>query len=231
MKKILFTIVFAVSISMIHAQDSTSLTKVYHNEFGIDVTGFLKQFFNFNQGQGSSSYYPVYYLTYRRHFTKGNIRFAIGGDFENRDIPPTNDDDKNIYRDKSYSLDLRLGWEFFNDISKRWQVFYGLDFISSSYHTKNDVQYFSGDYAYGSETKAQTFGLAPLLGFRYKITNRLSISTQTSFSINWQKNNSKRYFTPIFDFIPPRDDDKKPESKRVFSNYSQPLSLFLTFDI
>lgn len=230
MKNLILTIILATTVLTTFGQDSTK-TKVYHNEFGIDATAFLKQFLNFNSGQYPDYYNATYYLTYRRHFKYGNIRFGIGGGFSDYDIPAAFDGDVNKYHYNSYSLNSRIGWEFFNELSKRWQVFYGLDFRPSLSYTKNDAPYWNGGYANGSETKSQTYGIAPLLGFRFKLTNRLSISTETSFSINWQQSESRRYYIPVTSQYPPLPDVVTPKTKKLFSSFAQPLSLLLTFDI
>jgi len=231
MRKLLLTILVSSSITTSFAQDSTNQTKVYHNEFGIDATGFLKQFLNFSDQQYPSYYSPTYYLTYRRHFNSGNVRFAFGGAFSNYDIPASLPDDLNKYHYNSYSLSTRIGCEFVNDLGKNWQVFYGLDFRSNVSYIKNDVPYWNGGYANGSETKSQIYGAAPLLGFRFKLSNRISILTETSLSINWQKEYSRRYYIPVTSQYPQIPDQVNPKTKKVLSSFSQPLSIFLTFDI
>src|SRR5690348_16042423 len=124
MKKIFIACLFA-SVSLVSvAQHDTTTTKQYHNEFGIDATSFIKQFFNFNQQQFQAYYTPVYYLSYRRFFRTGDIRAAIGGSFlNNQSVGNNYGNDSTIYTNKDYSLDVRIGWEFFNNLSKHWQVF------------------------------------------------------------------------------------------------------------
>jgi hypothetical protein len=231
MKKIFLTVVMTSLILTSFSQDTTKRDKVHRNEFGIDATGFIKQLLNFNQNEYYYYYYPNYYLTYRRHFKCGNIRFALGGDFSDHDIPAAFTGDSNKYHYTSYSYDCRIGWEFFNELSKRWQVFYGLDFRPSKSYTKNDVPYWNGGYANGTETKSQIYGIAPLLGFRFKLSNRLSIMTETSFSVNIQKEYSRKYYIPVTNMYPPIPDDITPKSIKYYSNFMQPLSLFITFNI
>lgn len=83
MKKTIFSILLAAWTISATAQDSTAIKapqKNYHNEFGLDATGFFRQFLSFNDQQFTSAYLysPTYYVTYRRYFKGGNIRFAIG---------------------------------------------------------------------------------------------------------------------------------------------------------
>jgi|SRR5580698_9520112 len=85
MKKLSFIIGLCIVSLSINAQDTTK-TKQHLNEFGIDATGFLKQYLNFGQ-QNSSYYIPTYYLTYRRYFGCGNLRVQLGGSYTNDQLP------------------------------------------------------------------------------------------------------------------------------------------------
>jgi len=228
MKKLTLTLFLALSIAISFSQDST-YTKVYHNEFGMDGTSFVKQFLNFNSGEYSSYYLPVYYLTYRRKFKFGNIRSAIGGSYSDYDRNPAFEDDNNKYHYNSYSLSSRIGWEFYSNLNTRWQVYYGLDFKYMISYTKNDTPYWNGGYANGIESKTNIYAIAPLLGFRLMLNKRLSLSTETSFSLNWQDDYVRKYFIPVTDQYPSLPDEISPKTKKVLTSFSQPVSLFVTF--
>lgn len=230
--RLFFSVLFlTICIRNSFAQDTTGRSNIYHNELGIDATGFVKQFVSFGYSEYPSDYNPTYYITYRRHLKCGNIRFAIGGDFENEDISPGFSADSNKYYKKYYSYDTRLGWEFSNGLSKRWQVFYGLDFRPGYTYSKNDAPYWNGGYANGSESKTQTYAFAPLLGFRFKINDRLSLTTETSFSVIFSQNTTRRYYIPVTSQYPAIPDVVKPKTKSIYSSFSQPLSLIFTFEI
>lgn len=230
MKKILLSGALALSTLGAFAQEVTDPFVTYHNEFGLDATGFLRQFFNVDNNLNGSNYYPTYYLTYRRKFAKGNIRFAFGGSYANTDQPSPYPNDKNKYGSTAYGLDLRIGWEFKTEISKRWQAFYGLDFRPSFFSQKNDAPYFNGGYANGMESKGQNYGFAPVLGLRFKLTNRLSILTEASLSMNFQKVTNRQYFISPNNQepVPP---EQKTEQTRMYTSFNQPLAVFITFDI
>jgi len=233
MKKYILIILASAIATVVSAQVTKSDTakKVYKNEFGIDATGFIKQFLNFNSSTFQDYYSPTYYLTYRRYLKCGNIRFAIGGSFADYDLTPAFIGDSNKYHYNSYSLDTRIGWEFQTVLSKHWQVFYGLDFRQSIGYTKNDAPYWNGGYANGYMTKSQIYGIAPLLGFRFLLNKRLSISTETSFSINQQQEFTRKYYIPVTNQYPPLPSNVTPKTKKIISGFSQPISLFLTFNI
>jgi hypothetical protein len=229
MKKVILFIAFISVLNVSFSQIKKDSAKVYHNEFGVDVTSFLMLYLPLGQ---NDFYSPSYYLTYRRKFKSGNIRSGLGGDFSNQNVGNNNyPNDSNKYNRFSYGVDFRIGWEFVNEISKRWQVYYGLDTKISYQHYKNDLNYFSNGYAYGSETNYNTFGISPVLGFRFKLNKRLSLTTETNLSINWSKSSRREYYTPYISGLPAIADEITPSDVRIYSQFSQPLSIIFTFDI
>ncbi len=237
MKKLsLITAMCMLGLS-VFAQDTTK-TKRHLNEFGIDATGFLRQYLNIGSSQQYPEYYnPTYYLTYRRHFKAGNLRAAIGGDFHNNQIPIDRfsnlDSTNNKYYDKGNSFYAAIGWEFYNNLSKRWQVFYGIDLQTTLLFEKNEFEYDNGGYATGYDSRTQIYGVAPLLGIRFQLTKRLSILTETSYSINTEKDNSNTFYTPIPGFIqqlpPPTSTTQK--LTKSYTSFEEPISVFIDFTL
>jgi hypothetical protein len=230
MKKLTLALLFAACVLSVSAQDSTK--KVFRNEFGIDVTGLLKEFLNFNNNSfGSTDYQPVYYLSYRYHLHHANLRAGLGGMFSVKEFPSYYND-TDIYDRSSMNLSLRLGYEWTSRLSRRWQAYYGVDFRTSFTHEKNDSQFSSGGYSNGNESSSQQYGLAPLLGFRFRLNPRLSICTEASFAFYYQVETSRRYYESLDpNTYPPKADEVKPKTQSFFSSFEQPLSLFLTFDL
>ena len=229
--KTFLTIVLMITSLSSFAQDTATTKKVYHNEFGIDATSFVKAFMAF--GNTQSNYYsdPAYYLTYRRHFKSGNIRFAIGGDYSYEQVMNSNTPDLHDYFWTTYSYEIRLGWEFCEELSKRWQVFYGLDLKNSYTAQKKDATSFSISYAYGYNDISRIKGAVPLLGFRFKLTNRLSLSTEASFSVNYLDHSFSYFFTPRSALYPTIPEVITPRRKVTFTTFRQPVFIFITFDI
>jgi hypothetical protein len=201
---------------------------IHKNEFGIDVTGTIRFFTKF-QNSSDFNYIPTYYLTYRRFYTRGNIRFGIGGDVSDLEITGMVGD-SNIYHRVSNGIDTRLGWEFKSDLSKRWQVFYGLDFRFSMGKQRNEAAFFNGGYAVGFENHSTTYGVAPVLGFRFKINNRVSLLTEANFSFNITKYRTRNIYTPLSGY-PDLPDEVAPNTKNIYTSFAQPISVFLVFNI
>jgi hypothetical protein len=231
MKKIILIAVMSVTILPVFAQQDTATRKPQHpNEFGIDATGFLKQFLNLNtSGSGAELYSPTYYLTYRHHFGYANLRIGIGANFDNYNIPAYEPNDLNKYYFVSNSLNAFIGWECFTNLSKHWQVFYGADFRPSLDYYRNDNQYSNGGYATGSETQSQIYGVAPFVGFRFKFSKRLSILTETSYAVNWEQDVNKTYYTPMPGATLPAPTPVNQTTTKFFSSFTAPLSVFIDF--
>lgn len=228
MKQFILFLLMGVFTTSVVGQETP---KEYKNEFGLDGTGFIRSFLNVNiESATYANYQPIYYLSYRRKFKPGNIRFAIGGAYEQQDIPGFQPDSMMFARN-SYSIDLRIGWEFTNELSNKWQVFYGLDFRTSFSHSYNEARYYSGGYANGTESDHQILGIAPLLGFRFRITDRISLLTEASFSLNWTKSESRDFFTPVNSTYPELPDEEDPTTNSVYTSFRQPFSIFFVFDI
>ena len=230
MKTFLAIVLMITSLSSF-AQDTTTTKKVYHNEFGIDATSFVKAFIPFGSLQINPYYSPSYFLTYRRHLKSGNIRFAIAGDYSYEQIKTTDIPDLHEYFSKSYSYEIRLGWEFCEELSKRWQVFYGIDLLNIYSAKKNDADYINYAYAFGINQISRIKGVSPLLGFRFKLTNRLALSTEVSISINYLDNSSSNYYIPRSVLFPAVPEEINPRRNLIYTSFRQPLFVFLTFDI
>lgn len=203
--------------------------KNHKNEFGFDVMPLVKEILDFQQ---FNSYFPRYYLSYRRHFKKGSIRFAIGGHYSKDNLYTLNygGDSMDYYRTE-HSVDLRLGWEFHSELSKRWQVFYGLDFRPTFSFRQDDASGIDSGYARGYQSKIRSYGVAPVLGIRLRITNRLSLVTEASYVVSYSTEASKQIFTPISDIYPAKQAKEAPVRKALVTGFQAPLTLFVTFDL
>lgn len=214
------------------AQDSIKIKK-YNNEFGLDISGFVRQFFFTDATNLGSNYFynPTYLLTYRRHIKKSNLRFAIGGSYEREDRQSSYPGDENKYEQLRYNFTARIGYEFFSNLSKKWQVFYGLDFRPVIETYKNDASYYNGGYRHAVKDTYITYGIAPLLGLRFKIINRLSLTTEASFTVNYQNSTETEKHIAVDPTNPPIDDIITKNKGKIFTNFSAPLSIIVTFDL
>lgn len=238
MRKSVIASALVFVLANLNAQDTlknnlTQSTENKHlNELGLDMTPFTKFYLNFS-GNSGNSYQPIYMLTYRRYFKKSNFRTAIGGDYLSSETPSPyyNDSLKTKYFNKQSSLAVRIGYEFFQDFSKHWQVYYGADLRATYFHQKNDAPNWNGGYANGIETTTKGLGLAPVLGLRFKINKRISLITESSFVVQYSTSTSYRYYKPATPAYPAKANDPKKTQKTFGTTFNYPISLVLTFNI
>lgn len=223
MRVLLLSLVFISFFTGSYGQDTVAKPKVYRHEVGVDATAFLKQFIP--AGYAQSTYIPTYYITYRRHCKPGNFRFGFGMNFRTENGP--NIDNSEPVTEDNFELDARLGWERVADFHPRWQFFYGLDFRPSVRVRRKTNSSSSGDTEWISTDIAEYYGLAPLMGFRFRCTSRLSLTTETSFSLVYSQYTSKVEVNDASSsMVRPKDE----KGKRIYGYHNQPLSVIATFD-
>lgn len=127
------------------------------------------------------------------------------------------------YRTIQRFINYRLGFEHFDNLSAKFQVFYGIDLYYSGAYNRTDAQYWNGGYANGNETKTTSFGVAPLLGIRFKLNKRLSLLTESSFAIGRNNSWQKRFYIPVNGTYPALPDDPKAKSNSITTSFNFPL--------
>lgn len=230
MKTFKAILVLLVVSNSITAQDSLRKER-RRNELGLDLTAFIKYYFNFAQSATSPIYNTPYYLQYRFHLkSNNNIRAGVGGGYSETETSSPYTDDQTKYKNTQQSLYYRLGFEHFENISPKFQVFYGLDLLSGNYLQKNDASYWNAGYANGFENKFVSYGAAPLLGIRYKLNKRLSIFTESSFQISLSESSQRRYYIPVSNAYTPLPD-AKTTSKSINTSFNFPLFIAVAVDL
>jgi len=80
----------------------------------------------------------------------------------------------------------RLGAVYIIDLNKKWQSYIGLDFVNAykDIYYKKEVDYpissYMMDYTSTTRSVGLSFGLGPTIGIKYKITDRVLLSTESS---------------------------------------------------
>ena len=141
-------------------------------------------------------------------------------------------DSISVYQENSYAFNIRAGWEWNTSLSKRWTVFYGGDLRYGYAFEKDEAIYFNAGYAQGTEQSANVFGLAPVLGIRFIINDRISLITEATFSVNYGIGERKQTFIPTPDLaMPELPDIVAPKTRSIFTTFSQPMALYFVFII
>ena len=214
MKRYFILIISLVSFGTTQAQDSP-IEQTNHHEIGVDATPFITQIL-------SGNYYSStpYYLNYRYHFTHWALRAGIGGTMTNEDAT-TNDTTKQNY--KTSYITYKIGIEHKSNFMKRWQSFYGIDLKSSinDYRVNSD---YTSTQKYTQENKETRYGVAPFLGFRFKVNSRISVTTETSFLFYFGKGKSKRTNLPNSQY------NQITDYKTSGTEFTLPTSILFTYN-
>lgn len=114
------------------------------------------------------------------------LRAGFGMHKENRTEEPSDANGQTV-RDSSMSRsDFRIGASWNINVSPRWILRAGLDFVSAKQNSEFRTEFINEDDAQVITTFSQSHsekGLAPTLGFGWFITPRVYLSTETSFRI------------------------------------------------
>jgi len=169
---------------MLNAQ---SEKKKLNNEIGTDITSLIEQVLNFNQNEFYYPYSATYHITYKRLLNKFNLRFGIGG------ISSSDSDGE----DSSLRINYRFGVEKAIDLGKRWNFYYGVDFIHNLTNNRNEVHFQNGGWQQGSERKNSVMGFSPLFGIEFKLSNRVALQTEANFVAYFSKVSNQPIITQI----------------------------------
>ena len=219
MKNIILTLTFVVITACIYGQtiNADEAKKKYKNVFGIDATGLLKQFLNF-----SNSYYYAspYMIIYKRTFKSNALRVGIRGSLYN--ASGTTNDTLGASSTRN-SINIGLGFEHYQYLSKRWALYFGADVLMG--YSYSESQY---DYSANTSTQRTTitynYGASPLLGLLFKLNSRLSISSETSYDILHTQTTFDDVDTPSSMY------DRHSKSKSLASQFNAPTSIIFRIE-
>lgn len=226
MKKLLLLIALFTTFAASSQTDSSK--KQHRHELGVDVTGLLNQFLNLNSNPYATYDYPVYLMSYRYCLKKGNIRFGVGGYYYKNPVVYEVYGFPRVFYNTQKNVSVRIGYEFVNQLSKKWQAFYGLDFRPGINIIDNQAVYSNSGYIYWNTENSTTYGFAPLLGFRYNLNDRVSILTEASFTYFTKKSETLRSFFSQDPALYPRDPDLEFANTRTEGvSFNPPIFLTL----
>lgn len=134
------------------------------------------------------------------------------------------------YHTKQSGIDISVGVERTQELTKRWQVYYGLDIRPSWTYSYTDFTHSSGGYQYGDEDRGTYFAVAPVLGIRYRIAKRFSILTEASLSFIKSTVKSRNFSIPLDDQNP-QLPDLDQTTNNVDTRFQTPIAVVATFDL
>lgn len=117
----------------------------------------------------------------------------------------------------THTFTWRAGIEMQHDVSKKWTMFWGLDFFKNSINTSTDQKSFYYTYpqqypplfrySFTSST-SYFYGIGPFIGVQFHLNKHLSLSTETTvYVINGTtSNNTNSYYSNGVVIYPPNSN-------------------------
>lgn len=177
--KYLFSFALSVVLLQVYGQtnDLTSFYP-YKNEIGINVTNVLGNLLSLNPNNAKSPYG----ITYRRHLGKTSFRSGYNVNITNSSEEDFSNGNFITRKLNILTIDTRFGLEKHLLLSKKFLFSYGFDVLFGYVKENSEINEFNfGSSTFTSDQNTLGVGLGPVLRFEYKISDRLFISTESSF--------------------------------------------------
>lgn len=170
MKKLILLLVLLPCMLIVKGQKSTKTIKGDGFYIGLNSTNVIKNLLSFSSNSTNDPYTLVGSLN------KGNsaFRFGIGVD-----IATKKNDDLRFADNTNSKFDFRVGYQWTKQLWSNLYFIYGVDILGG---WEND---FSVIGSISNQDDIWKVGLGPISGVLYRINNRLSISTESSFYFNY----------------------------------------------
>ena len=213
------------SCLVLHAQEPDTLTLRHKNVIGVDATSILEQFFNWGGAQ-SGGYYnaqPHYLLIYKRSLGSWRARIGFGGRLGSQ-TDTAGPNSTTDFDARSWSIDVRAGVEKATRAGRKWVVYYGVD-LAAGHSFGERIQLNPNNQSWDRHTEVNRFGGGPLLGFQFHITEHLSLATEASVMLFWERIDH-RYWDPQ---VPGDDEQAYSENGNLF--WGLPSRVYLAWDL
>ncbi len=176
---LLVCIIFIANLGLLEAQeDNPRRTKF---DFGINITSVISHFVG-NESTIEASNFPILLRLKGNRFRP---RIGLGGDANSNTFrDPISG---NIRENSTYEAYLKLGVEANIFREKKWEAYWGIDLIGG-YINDTSINVFD---QIELEEVIISIGGGPLIGLIYNLTDRIYLSTESSFYVNFLSNTVK----------------------------------------
>ncbi len=192
---------------------SQSEMDTFNHEFDVRVSGFIDKYLNLGGNSGVDfSNYDFYYTN--RVKESLYMRFGLGtGFFKNKESTSGAELDR---IDSSIDLDISFGLLWRSHISPRWEPYWGLE-LRAGYDQRVSESMDFGPFK--STVTTLGGGLAPILGMRFYISDRFSLSTESNLYLGYTEQKRKNEFN--------NNQSNEDKSTSLFVNTELPFSVVL----
>ena len=207
-----FTVLFTISL---FAQSDSKFKK---HEIGINATSFIKEFLSLNSSDVDEGNYM---LTYKKH-NPNNTAFRLGLGGRISQVNETLEGGGKL-ETKNNLLALRVGYEWNKTISKRWNIYYGIDAITDfTQDVSQTITFLNTGQVEEVQLRDQSvaFGGGPIFGIQFFISKNISLTTEGSLYYRYTSLNEKELFQVQTQF----NKDETSTSSKV--DFGLPTALF-----
>ena len=153
-------------------------------------------------------------ITYKYHYGSKAFRLGLGGNFSQID----EDTDGNGNRTTNNNrFDIRLGYEWNKQITKRWAFYSGMDILAGNDFSSSVSDNFE---RVETSTRTTTVGGGPILGIQFFINSHISLMTEGSLYYKHSMVNTKETFSLNAEF------NSDETNSRNDLNFGLPTALF-----
>jgi len=192
MKNVMVLIVLIFLGNALFAQDGNERSsEEYEKQIGLSATNFFLRFISFNQMLENT---PDILFLYKKGTGGKKTRHSLGGRIS---LHNSSDEDDERTMDRLIQLSYRFGKENYRNFYKRWGILYGWEtHYRGSFSKSTDIDFsFNGSINRERTRTNSTFsfstGVRALGGIQFRINDRLSLLTETSYGISLFYRNSK----------------------------------------
>jgi hypothetical protein len=193
-------------------------------ELGVNGTAFFKQFLNINIKNGNDTSTAIletpYQLTAKMKKGKGYVRLGAGVKINSENESSNKTADYKIKNNNDYQV--RVGYEWQRALNKKCDLYYGFDALGGL----NDLTLHANsgfDFVTISDRSWQ-LGAAPIAGFRVKLWNNITLSTETAIRYRYTIFGESAKFSKNVDF---NEKGLKLKTQRV--DFIPPSVIYVTF--
>lgn len=224
MKNIMILIVFIFIGNTLFAQDNKEqFLDEYEKQIGLSATNFFLRFISFTQGLENT---PDVLILYKKGTGGQKWRYGLGGSISFNSIK---DEDNERDRNTEILLSYRFGREHYRNFSRKWGILFGWE---THYRGNYSKSVNIDDVSIGQETRTGsifnlTTGVRALAGVQFRINERLSLLTETSYGISL----SYRKWKSVIEIDSQPGNSTESFSKRYSAStfFNAPLSIILNY--
>ncbi|MBX2895417.1 MAG: hypothetical protein KF763_08235 [Cyclobacteriaceae bacterium] len=167
----------------------TSKDKIKY--FGLEVNPLLRQIINLSPNSTPTN--NPFGMQFASNSTKNGRGFSAGLAYSRTKF---NDDNSGVPRETiNRDIALRFGYERKHQLGKRWLVLHGYDFVVGGAKARTEASdQFSGNII--TETTSNFWGVGPRAGILFLISDRVSLSTESTYYLRYTTDKTKLTGTP-----------------------------------